>query len=92
MHKCTRKANRAKILRYCKHENGGCTLYLIVVNLGQVASREKKKQREEEQMIVHSCTIFPCCLHGDAPYKDPNINNKDQRVGSLQLHKQMADY
>ena len=45
---------KVKILLYCNHENGGCTLYLIVVNLGQVASREKEKQREDEQMVVHT--------------------------------------
>ena len=48
--------HKVKILLYCNHENGGCTLYLIVVNLGQVASREKKKPRVDEQMIVHTHT------------------------------------
>ena len=29
--------------------------------------------------IVYSCTIFLCCL--DDPYRNPNMNNKDHRVG-----------
>ena len=33
--------------------------------------------------IVHSCTIFLCCLDGEIfdTYRNPNMNNKDQRVG-----------
>ena len=31
--------------------------------------------------LVHSCTIFLCCL--DYPYSHPNMNNKDHRVGLL---------
>ena len=29
--------------------------------------------------LVHSCTIFLCCL--DDPYRNQNMNNKDHRVG-----------
>ena len=40
------------------------------------------------QTLVHSCTIFLCCLDGeiyeiDDPYRNPNMNNKDHRVGLL---------
>ena len=31
------------------------------------------------QLLVHSCTIFLCCL--DGPYRNPNMTNKDHRVG-----------
>ena len=34
---------------------------------------------------VHRCTIFLCCLDGEIydpdPYRNPNMTNKDQRVG-----------
>ena len=30
-------------------------------------------------VVVHSCTIFLCCL--DDPYRNQNMNNKDHRVG-----------
>ena len=29
--------------------------------------------------LVHSCTIFLCCLHD--PNRDPNMNNNDHQVG-----------
>ena len=35
--------------------------------------------------LVHSCTIFLCCLgdeiYIDDPYRNQNMNNKDHRVG-----------
>ena len=34
--------------------------------------------------VVHSCTIFLCCLEGeiyDDPYRNPNMNNNDHLVG-----------
>ena len=34
-------------------------------------------------LLVHSCTIFLCCLDGEIydPYTNPNMNNRDHRVG-----------
>ena len=32
-------------------------------------------------LIVHSCTIFLCCLDDNDPHRNPNMNNKDHRVG-----------
>ena len=44
---------------------------------------------EVGKSLVHSCTIFLCCLDGeiyerymnDDPYRNPNMDNKDHRVG-----------
>ena len=31
------------------------------------------------KILVHSCTIYLCCL--DGPYRNPNMNNKDHWIG-----------
>ena len=41
--------------------------------------------RSSGDKIVHSCTIFFCCLDGEIfdTYRNPNMNNKDHRVGLI---------
>ena len=53
------------------HEAGGPTL-------------PTRSQCGFASQVVHSCTIFLCCLDGEIydPYRNPNMNNKDHRVGN----------
>ena len=68
--------------------SGKCAIGVLVTHdvfSERIANASSPEEARWE--LVHSCTLFLCCL--DDPYRNPNMNNDDHWVGQLTRWEQI---